>query len=403
MKRRSLHSKLTFSAHVPGDGPRRVVIVIDNRIPITHGMLAGIRAYERETRQWVMALPGRDDEALASCLEHWRPHGLLGVYHTPLIDEAVAKGLAAVGLYSSSDLAANVRVYNAPEPSARIVAEELIGRNLRHLALIETSIVTPSMRVRAETFEREAGLHGCSFARYVPATKSSPGAIGDMPLDVIPELSRWIAAQPRPLGLWALKDECGWQVLQACEMAGLRVPEDVAVIGYGNDQPICEFCAPELSSLAINERRIGYEASALLDRLMQGQPPPAVPIRIPPMGVVQRQSSNTLAVDDDLVAQALRFIREHLHEGIRVEDVLDHVPASASTLLRRFQRHLNRTPAEELRRLRLETTKRNLLGSDRPLVEIAVDAGYGHVSQFCRDFKKAMGQTPTEYRQRNSG
>ncbi len=403
MKHRFLHSKLRFSPHTAEDGPLRVVIVIDNRIPITHGVLSGIRAYERETRHSVMALPGRDDDTLASCLEHWRPHGLIGVYHTPLIDEAVARGLTAVGLYSSSDLPANVRVYNAPEPSARVVAEELIGRHLRHLGVVETSLMTPAMRVRAEAFEREGRSHGCTFARYVPAPQTSPGAFGDMPPDVIPDLSRWIEAQPRPLGLWAIKDACGWQVLQACEMAGLRVPGDVAVIGYGNDQPICEFCEPELSSLAINDRRIGYEASALLHRLMRGEPPPAEPIRVPPMGVVQRQSSNTVAVEDPVVAEALSFIREHLHEGIRVEDVLDHVPASASTLLRRFKQHLNRSPAEELRRLRLETTKRHLLASDRPLVEVAVEVGYEHVSQFCRDFKKAMGQTPTEFRERNSG
>ncbi len=377
--------------------PFRVLVAVDSHNPTVYGTLAGIRRFERQTGRWELALPGGDFGQIDDYLRHWRPHGLIGMLQAGLIERARAHGIAAVSLVSTSPMPANLKVYNDPAPSARAVAEYFADRRLTHLRLYVGEHLTPAMRERAEAFERIAKRMDGTYGLFAPRRDGVPAHESGM-VARIHQLTAWLRDQPRPIGLWAISDPCGWQAVQACRLAGLHVPDDVAVVGYKNEQTLCEFCEPPLSSLATDQPRMGYEAATLLDRLMRGQPPPEQPIRIPPLGVLERRSSDTIAVEDPVVRQAVRYIREQAGNGIGVEDVLDHVSVSASTLLRRFRHHLGRTPAQQIKRARLDIATRLLATTDQPLADIAATAGFDHLSQFCRDFKQAYRRTPTDYR-----
>ena len=382
----------------PGRDLRKVLIAFRADNPTVRDTLAGIRRYERQTRGWTLALPAGDARLVDDYLEHWNPDGLIGIVSDSLLQRARRHGVKVVSLVSTTSMPAELKVYNDPEATARWVVEHFRERQLEHLRLLGDAPMTPAMSERVEAFARCASQAGCSFARF-PA----PGSGGARRVDVVTKmnrLARWLGRQPTPLGLWAVNDASGWIAAQACGLAGLQVPDDVAIVGYKNQQNLCEFCQPPLSSVQLDQDQIGYRAASLLDALMRGDPLPEEPVRVPPLGVVLRRSSDTVAVDDAVVRAAVRFIREHACHGIRTADVVDHVPASASTLLRRFAQHLGRSPADEIKRVRMQTARRLLRHGEDPLAVIADDVGYSHLSQFCREFKLEHGLTPSQFRQR---
>src|SRR5262249_28594305 len=121
----------------------------------------------------------------------------------------------------------------------------------------------------------------------------------------------WIKSLPKPVGVMASTDLTGQQFLEACQRAGVVVPEQVAVIGADDDELVCDICWPPLSSVIINDVQRGYEAAALLDRMMHGHRPPKEAVYVEPIGVKARASTDILAIDDEMLATALRFVRDH--------------------------------------------------------------------------------------------
>ena len=214
-------------------------------------------------------------------------------------------------------------------------------------------------------------------------------------------LCDWIQTLTFPVGIVACNDVRGQHVIDACRMLGVAVPEQVAVVGVDNSVMLCELCDPPLSSVAPAAERIGFEAAALLDRLMnenlKSEAPPAQ-IYLPPREVITRQSSDVWAVDDPAIARALHFIREHACEAISVEEVANYVRMSRSTLERNFRRLINGSPQQEIRRVRLQRVQNLLRETDLPLANIAELAGYQHCEYMMVQFKKTFGQTPSQWR-----
>jgi LacI family transcriptional regulator len=200
----------------------------------------------------------------------------------------------------------------------------------------------------------------------------------------------------------ACNDFRGTQALDACRRAGIAVPEEVAVVGVDNEELVCTLANPPLSSVVPNARSIGYEAAALLDRLMRGEPEPTTPLFIPPVEVITRLSTDVNAIADPEVATAMRFIREHACEGIAVADVLSQVPVSRSVLQRRFRGLLGRSIHGEIAGVRLQRAKQLLIETDLPLAAIAQRTGFSHVEYLCAAFRQATGLPPGTYRREHA-
>lgn len=213
------------------------------------------------------------------------------------------------------------------------------------------------------------------------------------------QIGAWLSDLPKPLGVVTCNDVRGHHVLDACRTLGLAVPEEVAVVGVDNAETFCSLCDPPLSSVVPDAERIGYEAAALLARLMKGRPAPATTVLIPPRGVVTRQSTDSVAIADPLVARLARYIRENALHPISVDDVLAHSKVSRSTLERRFRAALGRSPHEEIQRTRLKRVKTLLRETDWPLARIAEDAGFDHPEYMMVQFKRETGLTPSQWRE----
>jgi LacI family transcriptional regulator len=193
-------------------------------------------------------------------------------------------------------------------------------------------------------------------------------------------------------------DVRGLHVLDACARLGLLVPEQVAVVGVDNEEILCELCAPPLSSVQPNPELIGYSAAELLDGLMAGKSPRRKRMSIGPIHVVARRSTEALAIEDNVVSAAMRFIHEHAVFGCGVGDVLKEVSVSRSVLERRFRAQLKRSPQEEIRAVRLNRVKQLLLETDFTLERIAELSGFEHPEYLNVMFKRMCGLTPGQYR-----
>jgi LacI family transcriptional regulator len=145
-------------------------------------------------------------------------------------------------------------------------------------------------------------------------------------------------------------------------------------------------------------RRIGYEAATQLDRLLHGTPATMQETCLPPLGVTTRQSTDLVACDDAQIRQAMHFIRDHAHEGIDVRSVLKAVPMARRSLERRFRELIGHSPADEIRRVKIEKVRRMLDSTDIPIPDIAAACGFNYVEHMIPVFKKHHGCTPSRYR-----
>jgi LacI family transcriptional regulator len=170
------------------------------------------------------------------------------------------------------------------------------------------------------------------------------------------------------------------------------------VIGVDNDQPLCEICNPPLSSIWPNHALVGYEAARLLDRLMRGVRRVRARTLLPPKEVITRQSTDVLAVQDELVARALHVIRERACTGIRINEIADMVEASRSVLQRRFRLAIGRSINQELVAQRISSAQQLLAETQLPIATIAERCGFRHQEYMGTVFKAQTRQTPAQFR-----
>ncbi|MCL2641591.1 MAG: helix-turn-helix domain-containing protein [Phycisphaerales bacterium] len=216
-------------------------------------------------------------------------------------------------------------------------------------------------------------------------------------------MNEWIRNLPKPVAVLASWNGAAREVTMACRKMNIAVPEQVAVLGTGNDKYHCLLCSPYLSSLDPGLKRLGYESAKMLDRMLRkGRTRvKAGPTLFPPIRVVTRQSTDVIAVSDERVAAVVRNIREHLAEGVNVKQLVRKLNVGRRTLEIAFKKHLGRTVYDEIVRTQIERASRLLEDGERSVEEIAQHCGFQYVSHFRTFFKKHTETTPLEYRTHN--
>ena len=194
-------------------------------------------------------------------------------------------------------------------------------------------------------------------------------------------------------------DRRALELVVACDLAGLRVPEDVAVLGCDNHWVEQGLSPISLSTVDMNFKGIGWKAASVLDQLIQGAMPPSGIIKVPPMGVVARRSTATFITDSPAITAAVVYLREHFREPLRLAELAKHAGMSERMLESEFKRRVGRPPREELRRARLACAARLLRDTDLKLAAIAAEGGFGSAAKLCESFGKAYGRSPTVWRQ----
>jgi LacI family transcriptional regulator len=278
--------------------------------------------------------------------------------------------------------------------SARMAVQHFMDRGFRHFAYF--SLVGLSyVAFHQQTFAQAVMEAGGDFTSF--AVKPRVGAEPDWNLDLA-KVGDWLKSLPKPVALLTWNHSCAREIIYACQLSGILVPEEVAILSGSDDELFCELIQFSISGILGASEQIGYESAKLLDKLMSGQRTPSNPVLIPPLSIITRQSTDILAIRDQHLIKALGFIRENSSQPIQVSDVAKKTGLCRRALERRFIEVLGRTPAQELRRMRLEHAKNLLSETDMPVPEVADAAGFGSPEYLAYIFRHELGQTPLKFR-----
>lgn len=374
----------------------RVALAFPMGLAFVERLMQGILDYAREHGEWSFArLPEMLSPSI-DWLRDWPGDGAFALItnqgdaerarHLPIPVVNLAGHLESVGVPS---------VTVDHRATGVQAAEHLLAQRFRRFGYYGIHGKWYSYQRRlgfTETVQRAGGV--CEVLEVMDLERK-PGEW----VDQQDELVRWLKRLVPPVGVMASTDLRAGMVLDACERLGLRVPDDVAVIGVDNDPVACEFSVPPLSSVSRNDREVGYQAAQLLDGLIRGGRAPSGALRIAPNGVVARRSTEVLAIDDPEVAGVVERMLSMLHENFGIEAVLGHTSLSRRRLEQRFRQCLGRSPACFLNEQRVEKAKKLLEGDERiSLTDIAASCGFAEPRRFRMVFQRVTGQSPVCYR-----
>lgn len=328
-------------------------------------------------------------------LRDWPGDGIIARVENERIAEALlATRLPVVDVSAALRAVPFPRVVTDSDAVTRLAAKHLLERGFNHFGYCGRPDFLWSKQ-RETLFKKHLQAAGfrCDVFSHPPATRKTSRVEAE-----VHAIARWLDKLPKPVGVLACYDARGQQVLEACQLAGLAVPEQVAVIGVHNDELLCDLCDPPLTSVIPNSRRTGHFAASLLARMIRGEKIPTTVHQIEPIGVAERQSTDVVAVADPKVSAAVRFIRERAHSNITIGEVLRAVPMSRTVLERKFQQLLGETPHAYVQRVRLAHVKTLLATTDLPIGAIAERCGFEHTEYMSVAFRRATGLSPRDYR-----
>ena len=381
-----------------GRGTPRVALVIETSLASGRDILLGIARYTRECGPWsIYHEPRSLEESVPRWLNEWDGDGIIArVQNAQIADAVVASGIPAVdvlGVVRRPELPL-VHVDNAA--IARLAAGHYLERGFRWFGFCGHESLNWSHE-RQEAFRQAVSESGGECLVYHAENGGRENWEDDQD-----RLAAWVQSLPRPCAVMAANDPGGQKILEACRRIGVRVPDEVAVLGVDNDEPICEISDPPLSSVVPDHQRVGYEAAALLGRIWAGEVArgSGLSVLTPPAGLISRRSSDVLALEDREVTEAIRLIRDRACQGLAVEDVCRELAVSRSTLQRRFRLLLGRTVHDEIVRVRLDRAQELLAGTDLPIASVATRCGFGRQEYLGAVFRARLGVSPATYRRR---
>ncbi|MDD4101629.1 MAG: DNA-binding transcriptional regulator [Kiritimatiellae bacterium] len=302
---------------------------------------------------------------------------------------------AIVSNYATERIAGVPNIISDHFAVGRMAAEHLLERGFRHFAFCGYPELFWSNQ-RCEGFTQRIAEAGLEWTDYRPTQTIRQHWKHELPF-----MMAWLEKLPKPVGLFSCVDERSQQVAEACKKSVLRIPDEVAILGVDNDEMICMLSSIPLSSVAITAERGGYEAAAVLDRLMRGKKRGTAAIEISPSHVVTRTSTDIVTVADGHVARALTFIRDNSKRELQVGDVAQAAGLSRRVLEKRFRKTVNRSIYGQIRQERVGRIIQLLADPALRIADIADSLGFPDAAHIARYFRSQTGLSPAAYRQRN--
>ncbi|RPI26449.1 MAG: helix-turn-helix domain-containing protein [Acidobacteria bacterium] len=374
----------------------RVLLLVESSRSSGRELLRGIAEYARLHGPWSFHWEPRGLETGVPSFRDWRPDGVIMRDYDP-VGGSIPPGIPAVSVGHCRDQVPGVvSIVSASEAIADRAANHLLDCGLRRFAYCGYDDKPWSLR-RQRRFVNRLRSDGYPVAEYT--VDGDPASLTWD--EELPQLVEWVRTLSKPVGLMACNDDRARQVSEACKVVGVRVPDDVAIIGADNDQLVCEFSDPPLSSVELDFHRAGFEAAGVLHLMMLGQTVEKLTISVEPSRVVPRRSTEILAVDDRAVGKALSYIRENPRRRIRVDEVARAAALSRRVLEKRFRACLGRSVMHEIRRVRTDHIARLLIETDLSIQQIGSEMGFSGIEHIARYFREEKGSSPLAYRRKH--
>lgn len=373
-------------------------------------LIEGVISYVSRSPHLRIRLPSRIPFHPFTSRDDFHGDGVIGFFTSPeSVLDFTRRGIVAVNVSSAIDLVRPwVHVDNQRVGS--LAADGLCSHGLRRFLYVDFSDMLQ------EGIEKSAEAH-FSLERFVGfqrqlRTRGLETARWRLSLQAFCQPLRWASAMrrmirklqalPKPMGVYCVNDYAAGLVLRACQEAGLRVPEEIAVIGTDNDSLICNGLDPRLSSIELGPERLGQAAAKLLDDILAGRETRQAEVCLDPVELVERESLTSRLVEDPLIAEAMRLLRLEMMEGQHlIASLPGRLGMSRRAFERRFKMAVALSPAQELMRLRLQKVKQELLCSQRSVKEIAFDCGFCGAEHLHKRFRQCFGISPDAWRKQN--
>lgn len=373
----------------------RVALLIESHRSYARDLLTGVMRWMNENQRWSTYMEiGGTIEKPPPWLRNWDGDGII----SRTFSKESARAIQATGL-PAVELRATGFGQNCPFVGmdnsliGQTVAEHFLNRGYRKFGTY--SLDTESFfRERMRNFISSVEKRGYQVDALPAEEEHHPQNWERNQRRLI----KWLEGLPKPIGIFATNDQLGVRVLDACQRADIPVPEEVAVVGTENDETLCAFSSPPLTSLRFDGVQVGYQAADLLQQMMNGKKIRPKEYLIPPMGMVVRASSDDLVINDPVVVRAARLIRENALDHITVEGICNTLNVSRSTLERRMKKSLGRTAKSEILRIRFREVERLLLETNFTIDVIAEQTGFTCSEYFHSAFRDRHGKTPGEFR-----
>ncbi len=364
---------------------------------------AGLARYARE-HNWLM----RTDLDWGKPPRFLSADGMISEFQgsVPMFEFIMRTGIRTVNLG-----AANTKIHGEPEhifcyevdydAASEMVIRHFMDRGFNNFAWYHRSEHAIVLN-RRDAFASQVRRQGKEFfslqaGPHVPVAEQTD-EVWD---NYTQQVTEQIKSLPKPLALWVGHDCFIRFIQECCRIAGLNVPQDVAIMGMNNLRDICEELPIPASSVEIGKEQMGYEAADLLNGILDGREPPSPAPRHKPIGIVQRQSTDVVVVPNKDVADAMRYIHNNVANHVRVKDIVANSSLSRRMLDMLFKKYLGRPVSGELERLRLERAKRLLELSDDSIADVSEQAGYTSSINMYRAFIRNENRTPKDYRKKH--
>lgn len=362
---------------------------IDTREGPARERLAAIFRYAAP-RHWQLSLIRHEDELNLRLLRGGQFDGAITFDRSEsLLRTLRRQGIVCIESAATHLPLADGAVYVDDDRIGRLAVDHLLAAGFERLAYCGLAGAAVS-QLRAESLRLHAENRRVPVAMFEDRLADGHAALEP--------LERWLRQLKRPIGLLAFDDRMAMRVGSACRVAELRIPDDVGVLGIGNDDLLCELTEPTLSSVAVPTREVGRRAAQMLETMLQGGTVSKNRLALPPLDVVVRASTDRVASSDPMIAQAIDYLRTNARKPVGTDQVAEALGVARRTLERRFHAATGQTLHDYLTELRLRHAKQRLRQFDQPLVEIAQECGYSALSAFIRMFEQATGRHPRAYR-----
>ena len=370
--------------HVPS-----IAIYVETATSWGRRIIGGILEYAREHGPWHVHIEPHGPEDAYRIPEGVPLDGIIARVGTVAFAESLKTAGVPVVNVSSIRLEGHSfpRVIGSLEATSRRAAELFRSRGFVHYAYVGNP-AKDYVQTQFHAFERVLGELGfeCAFFNQ---------------LDRQTELLRWLRALPKPAAVFCWGPSVGRRVIDACLSAGITVPHDVAVLGSDYDELLSEASYPPQSGVRFAGEQIGGIAASILDQLMRGEKPARTHIEVEPLGVVEKLSTDTLAVPDKRMAEVIRFILQNSHRPISIDDVLRANPMARRSLERRFRKIFGQSVSDQIRQVRINHARLLLSSTSEPITLIAEKCGFASYTYLSRVFRAATGLSPREFRARS--
>lgn len=375
---------------------KRIALLLGQDLGYCRDILRGIQAYSLHKLDWVFR-DAPPDRRYLGALREWQPHGIIAHLFNPELAEALKRCQRPVVNTTSTLADCDFPLVEVDhEKVGSMAAQYFIDRGYTNFGYYGSSRAEFSVS-RERGFRTTIEKHGFSVqschADYLPRPSFETSW-----KRVDRKVQHWLRHLQKPVAIFCSNDVPARDLAETCLASSFKVPEQVALLGVDNDEAECRLARPPLSSVEIPSEQIGYEAARLLDLILSGKPAPLGPTIIPPIRVISRQSTDTTAVSDPDVRNALAYIRSHYSLHIGVEQVSRGIAIGRRNLERKMSKHLGRTVLQEIQRIRIEAAQQLLAETDLSIAAIATQIGFSNARRMATIFQQQVGTTPSKLR-----